>query len=115
MKILSLILLSTIIASPALADYKGPIASNYKVSTVEEAKKASDDTQMLLEGHIINRIDDENYTFQDKTGTILIEIDKEDLPKEHFNQDNLVKIFGEVEKDLLEDAEFEVKLIEIVK
>jgi uncharacterized protein (TIGR00156 family) len=105
------------IFATANAQYTGP-GSKAKLMTV---KKVSDDalkldrkdTMVKLEGKIVEQLGDEMYWFEDSTGKIKIEVDKKYLPTTEFNHETKVTITGEVDYDLLEGTEIEVKLVEI--
>ena len=84
------------------------------VNTVSAAQAASDDTPVVLQGHIVQRLKDhERYTFKDATGTITVEIDDEDLPLVPFNEKTLVKLIGEVDRGLM-SREIDVDRVEII-
>jgi uncharacterized protein (TIGR00156 family) len=53
------------------------------------------------------------YWFEDSTGKIKIEIDKKYMPATEFNHETKVVIVGEVDYDLLEGTEIEVKEVQI--
>ena len=70
-----------------------------KTVTVAEAKKMSDDSHVTLEGRITKQIKHEKYTFEDKTGSITIEIDDKDWNGVTVDSDDTVRIYGEIDKD----------------
>lgn len=108
------LLLAPLFSTVALADagYTGPGAQ--LVNTVSAAQAASDDTPVVLQGHIVQRLNDhERYTFKDATGTITVEIDDEDLPLVPFNEKTLVKLIGEVDRGLM-SREIDVDRVEII-
>jgi uncharacterized protein (TIGR00156 family) len=65
-----------------------------------------------LQGFIVEQMGDDNYWFKDSTGKIRIEIDKKHLPATPFNDETKMTIIGEVDYDLLEGTEIEVKQVE---
>lgn len=84
--------------------------------TVKEVEGAAlkldrKDTQVKLKGFIIEKLNDENYTFSDATGKIKVEIDKKNLPSFTFNEKTELIIMGEVDYDLLEGTEIEVEQV----
>jgi len=108
------LLLTSLFSTAALASagYTGPGAQS--VVTVAAAQAASDDTRVVLQGHITNRLKDhEKYEFKDTTGTISVEIDDEDLPPVPFDDKTLVKLTGEVDKGLM-SREIDVDRVEII-
>lgn len=120
MKTMKMILMSALflgIFATANAQYTGP-GSKAKLMTVKQVsddalKLDRKDTMVKLEGKIVEQLGDEMYWFEDSTGKIKIEIDKKYLPTTEFNHETKVTITGEVDYDLLEGTEIEVKLVEI--
>ena len=99
------------------AQYTGP-GSTAQVKTVKEVsdnalKLDRKDTMVKLKGFIIEQLGDDNYMFKDATGKIKVEIDKKRLPAATFNENTEMEIIGEVDYDLLEGTEIEVKNVEI--
>ena len=68
------------------------------VTTVAAANKAPLDTPVRLEGQIQRQVARERYLFGDATGTIAVEIDDDDLPRESFNESTTLRIEGEVDR-----------------
>ena len=118
MKRLQLILIFIFLTgAPQLVkgQYTGP-GSEVKLMTVKEVEGAAlkldrKDTQVKLKGFIIEKLNDENYTFSDATGKIKVEIDKKSLPSFPFNEETELIIIGEVDYDLLEGTEIEVERV----
>ena len=71
------------------------------VTTVEQAKNLPDESPVVLQGKIIESLGDENYTFADETGTIRIEIDKDVWKGVYVNENDLVEIRGEIDKEFV--------------
>ena len=107
------LLLTPLFSTSVLADvgYTGPGAES--VMTVVAAQTAPDDNPVVLQGHIIQKLNNEKYEFKDATGTITVEIDDEDMPPIAFNEKTRVKLTGEVDKNFF-DREIDVDLVEIV-
>lgn len=120
MKTMKMILMSAFfmaIFGVANAQYTGP-GSKAKVMTVKQVaddalKLDRKDTMVKLEGKIVEQLGDEMYWFEDATGKIKIEIDKKYIPATEFNHETKVLIIGEVDYDLLEGTEIEVKIVEL--
>jgi uncharacterized protein (TIGR00156 family) len=120
MKTIKMILMSALfvaIFGVANAQYTGP-GSKAKVMTVKQVsddalKLDRKDTMVKLEGKIVEQLGDEMYWFEDSTGKIKIEIDKKYMPATEFNHETRVVIVGEVDYDLLEGTEIEVKEVQI--
>ncbi len=121
MKTMKMILMSAFfmtVFGVANAQYTGP-GSKAKLMTVKQVaddalKLDRKDTMVKLEGIIVEQLGDEMYWFEDSTGKIKIEIDKKYMPATEFNHETKVFIIGEVDYDLLEGTEIEVKTIELI-
>ncbi len=116
MKLLSLLVLTTFISTTSYAAYTGPNSTKNSVKgSAKAVLSAPDDTKMHLEGKVINRIKKDKYTFQDSTGTIIVEIDNDKMRNITFDENTNVILYGEVDDNFNKDNEFEVDFIEIVK
>ena len=104
------VLLFSLLACPAFAAYSGPSAATPAtkggytgpgpgVSTVAEALNMRDDAHVTLRGTIVRHIGGEKYLFQDKSGSITVEIDDEDWNGLTVSATDMVEIRGEVDKD----------------
>lgn len=78
--------------------YNGP-STTQAVTTIKEAKELRDDANVRLQGQIVKHIDKDKYLLKDKTGEIVIEIDKDDWNGLVVNEKDVVEIVGEVDKD----------------
>ena len=67
--------------------------------TIQDARNLRDDTPVLLRGHILRYLGDEKYLFSDETGTIIIEIDDRLWWNISVNENDLVEISGEIDRD----------------
>ena len=121
MKTIGLILMIVVLTSVATvanAQYTGP-GSQSMLLTVKEVsdnamKLDRKDTIVKLKGFIIEQFGDDNFQFKDATGKIRIEISNKHMPAATFNDKTEVVITGEVDYDLLEGIEIEVKSVEFV-
>lgn len=105
------------IFSAGYAQYTGPGSSAqlYKVKDASDQALKLDrkDIMVKLQGYVVEQITDENYWFQDSSGRIKIEIEKKHMPAEPFDHKTEITIVGEMDYDLLEGTEFEVKHITV--
>jgi uncharacterized protein (TIGR00156 family) len=120
MKKVAAILMMTIFAgmfSITYSQYTGPgsDARSYTVKEVQDDALKLDrkDTMVKLQGFVVEQINNEDYWFQDSTGKIKIEIGKKVLSTLRFNEKTELCIIGEVDYDLLEGVEIEVKHLEL--
>ncbi len=67
--------------------------------TVDKVKSLSDDTWVMLQGNIEQRIGDETYTFRDATGTLTVDIDRKRWNGQTVTPKDKVQLEGKVDKD----------------
>lgn len=101
-------------AKPTSGGFVGP-ENKPSVSTVEQAHKMNDDTKVTLIGNIEKSLGDEKYLFKDNTGSIVIEIDDEDWNGLTVTPEVAIEIVGEVDKDLMKDAEIDVDIVRVAQ
>jgi uncharacterized protein (TIGR00156 family) len=89
--------------------YTGP--SSTQVSKVSEVKTMPDNTVVVLEGKIESYLGDEKYRFSDGSDTITIEIDNDEWNGLEAGANDVVVIYGEVDKKFRR-VEIEVEKIE---
>ncbi|WP_107785094.1 NirD/YgiW/YdeI family stress tolerance protein [Campylobacter concisus] len=95
----------------------GGFTSKYSSETIstKEALKLKDDAKVVLEGKIKSHIKSDKYEFIDKNGdVIIIEIDNKKWDNIAANEDTLLRIRGEVDKDLMK-TEIDVDSVEVIK
>lgn len=86
------------------------------VTTVAAARKAAVDTPVALEGRIKRQVGRERYEFADVTGTIVVEIDDDDLPNESFDDTTQLRIRGEIDRPWSQRRRYiDVDSVEIVR
>ncbi|ALF47251.1 NirD/YgiW/YdeI family stress tolerance protein [Campylobacter concisus] len=108
------IIIASLAASIAMA---GGFTSKHLSETisVKEALKLKDDAKVVLEGKIKSHIKSDKYEFIDKNGdVIIIEIDNKKWGNITANEDTLLRIRGEVDKDLMK-TEIDVDSVEVIK
>ncbi len=89
--------------------YTGPGPA---INTVEQAKDMRDDAHVALRGRITQHLGGKHYVFQDETGTINVDIDDKHWRGQSVGPNDVVEIYGEVEKDW---HELEIDVDRIVK
>lgn len=114
-KVVLVFMLFSMMITGVKAQYTGP-GSEIKLYTIEEVKDDAmkldrKDIMVKLKGYIVEKINEEDYVFQDKTGKIQLEIEEEYLPNFPFNNKTEVIITAEVDYDLLNGTELEVERI----
>ena len=108
------IIIASLAASIAMA---GGFISKYSSETisVKEALKLNDDAKVVLEGKIKSQIKSDKYEFVDKNGdVIVVEIDNKKWGNVTANEDTLLRIRGEVDKDCTK-TKIDVGSVEVIK
>ena len=96
------------------AQYKGPQAAiQQQIKAILDNPK--DNQGVRLTGYLTEKLSHEKYWFSDGTHQIRVEIEPEDFPAGEFDENDLIEIHGEVEKDFLESPEIDVEYITIKK
>lgn len=83
------------------------------IVTVAQVKEMRDDTPVIIQGNILQRMGDEKYLFQDSTGSITIEIDDDDWRGLTVTPNDTVKLMGEVDAGLF-NTEIDIDSVQIV-
>ena len=83
------------------------------IVTVSQVKEMRDDTPVIIQGNILQRMGNEKYLFQDSTGSITVEIDDDDWRGLTVTPNDTVKLMGEVDAGLF-NTEIEIESIQIV-
>ena len=108
------IIIASLAASIAMA---GGFTSKHQSETisVKEALKLNNDAKVVLEGKIKSHIKSDKYEFVDKNGdVIVIEIDNKKWGNVTANEDTLLRIRGEVDKDFTK-TKIDVGSVEVIK
>ena len=88
--------LFVITANAQQGGFKGP---NAEVASVAEARALRDETPVILQGRIERFLGDERYLFSDDSGSITIEIEKRIWGNVSVDENDLVEISGEIDRD----------------
>ena len=124
MRYIMALLLSLILAVPALAGFEGPNASTggfagpgpQSLTKAAQVGNALDDTPCTLEGNSLERLGKNKYIFQDDSGKITVEIDNKVFGRNTVTPETRVKLTGEVDHKKQGRAnEVDVRYLEIVK
>lgn len=67
------------------------------IVTVKQVMEMRDEVPVVVKGKILKRLGDDKYLFEDSTGTINVEIDKEDWRGITVGPEDMVKLVGEVD------------------
>lgn len=86
-----------------------------EVIQISEIEKLPDDAYVVLQGNITAKTGHEKYTFQDKSGSIQIEIDDDDWNGLTVRPGDVVVIEGEVDKSWSKPTEIEVDVVRMAE
>lgn len=99
-------------AAPATASTKGGFVSGSEaIATVKQVMEMRDDIPVIVKGHIVQRMGDEMYLFEDATGTIRVEIDDDEWRGQTITPTDTVKLYGEVDRGIFK-TEIEINYVE---
>ena len=114
-------ILCAVVVTGARADFQetapaetsaGGFVGQQVISTVKQVKEMRDDTNVVMQGRIVQRVDnDDEYMFEDATGTITVEIDKKDWQGQTVTPSDTVKLYGEVDRGIF-NTEVDVDRVE---
>ena len=76
--------------------FRGPRAG---VISVAEALTLRDDAPVILRGYILRYLGNERYIFSDSTGSITVEIERRVWGNLSIDENDLVEISGEIDRD----------------
>ncbi len=97
MKKMILAFMFALLSSSAFAAFNGPEVS--VINTVKDAQNATEDSAVMLTGHIIQSLGNETYLFKDSTGEIEVEIDNEEWMGLDVTPNDKVAIRGEIDSE----------------
>ena len=109
------IFIASLAASIAIAGGFISKSPSENVISVKEALKLNDDAKVVFEGKIKSHIKSDKYEFADKNGdTIIVEIDNNKWGDVTANEDTLLRIRDEADKDL-KKTKIDVDSVEVIK
>lgn len=102
----------------AVAQFVGP-SSQLPVSTVSQVLKDAGsldrrDVHVALRGNIVSYLHGDYFYFRDNTGTILIELEPEDMPRQPFDDKTPLMVYGEVDAEWFEKTKLDVSRVVIL-
>ncbi|MDK6076424.1 YgiW/YdeI family stress tolerance OB fold protein [Massilia varians] len=101
-------------AAVAASGYTGP--SSVPLTTAKELlDKGKDDQHARLQGKLLSHKGGDDYEFADQSGKITVEIEPEHFPAGvSIDQNTVVELSGEFDKETFGESSFEVKQIKVV-
>lgn len=101
------------VAHSANAQYVGQNNAKY-TKLADLLESGSDDDYVQLEGQLVGKVGSEKYTFSDGSQEVRVEIDSDEFPPQPFDENAIIRIEGEFEKDFMESPEIDVERLTIV-
>lgn len=101
-------------AKPAPAGYTGP-SSVPLMKAKDLLDKGKDDQHARLQGRLLSHKGGDEYEFADGSGKITVEIDAKQFPAGvSIDQNTVVELTGEFDKETFGDPSFDVEQIRVV-
>ncbi len=89
----------------------GFVGGQETIVTVKQVNEMRDDVPVVVQGHIVQRMGNEKYLFEDATGAITVEIDDDDWRGQTIMPADTVKLYGEVDRGFFK-TEIEIDRVE---
>ena len=89
----------------------GFVSGAETIVTVKQVNEMRDDVPVIIKGKIIQRIDDEEYLFEDETGSITVEIDDDAWRGQTITPTDTVKLYGEIDHGIF-STEIDIDYVE---
>lgn len=109
--VLAIAPITSVGAAQSGGGYTGP--GDVKSVTVAEAANLPDDTDVRMEGHLVRSLGDEDYEFDDGTGTMIVEIDDDEWGGVEVGPETRVVLEGELDSEQ-SGMELDVDRVEVV-
>lgn len=90
--------LSLLLATNAHAAFIGPSDARKVVTTVQVAVDSENDTTCVLDGNIVRHLDKNRYAFEDKSGTMTVDIPPHVFGQVDVTPKDTVRLTGEMTK-----------------
>ena len=88
--------LTLLLSTTAYAGFNGPSDARAVTTSVQDAVQAGEMTTCVLEGNIIRHTEKNRYVFQDKSGTMIIDIPPHVFGLVEVTPQDQVRITGEI-------------------
>ena len=102
-------------SKPAATGYTGP--SSVAMTTAKDLlANGKDDQYAKLKGKLTSHKGGEDYEFTDASGKITVEIDAKHFPQGvNIDQNTLVELTGEFDKETFGESTFDVKQVKVAQ
>ena len=82
------------------------------IMDIIDVKDLADDTPVVIQGNIIQKIDKDKYLFRDNTDEIIVEINDKAWNKVDVRTEDTVQLVGETDKDF---SETKIEVDQVIK
>lgn len=109
------VFVSLLMATNAHAAFIGPSDARQVVTSVQAAVDSGNDTTCVLDGNIVRHLEKNRYVFQDKSGTMTVDIPPHVFGQVDVTPQDAVRLTGEMAKKKAAeqpDAHLRVRYIE---
>ena len=94
-----LLALFTIICITGTQLAEAQFVDNGDVNKITDIQEMDDGEMIILQGYIVDRLDDDEFLFRDDTGEIEVEIDDDIWQGQPVDPETEVRIYGEIDID----------------
>lgn len=86
-----------------------------EIMNVVDVKELKDDSAVIIQGHIIQQLEEDKYLFKDETDEVVVDIDKKAWNNVDVRSSDIIQLKGKVDKDFADDVEIDVEKVSLVK
>ncbi|RDK03426.1 NirD/YgiW/YdeI family stress tolerance protein [Paraburkholderia lacunae] len=112
-------IIACLLAAPAIAayaQYTGPGAEAAATTVKQLLDAGKDDQHVVLRGHLVKRVSDEQYRFADNTGQVLVKIDHKRWPAgQPVSDASTVELTGKYDKEFVGTSTVKVDEIKVIQ
>lgn len=87
------------LSTSVVAGFQDTSSPQLKISKVLQAKKAPDNSHIVLRGYIVKKVGEEKYLFKDASGQIYIEVDDDVWQGLKVFPKEKITIYGKIDKE----------------
>lgn len=115
MRYLLALVLSLVLASPALAAFEGP-GTKADITKAAQVLSAVDGAPCILEGHVLEKVtgSDDKYIFHDDSGKVIVDIDHKVFADQKVTPTSRVRLSGKVDKHKTRESTVDVKHLQLL-
>ena len=89
-------------------------AAGKNVVTIAHASKLADETAVSVTGSIVREVKHEHYELKDKSGTIIVDIDRDLATPAQLKPGTKVRVYGEVDTHRVKATDIDAVKVDIL-